>query len=147
MLKALVLALPKPGMDPVMPQNFRPISLLNADLKLYAKILASRLMSIIPSLIARNQAGFVKGQQSSDANRRLINITHLARCPGMPSLLHSLDAEKAIDRVYWGCLRAVLAKFGFSDRILSAIMALYSVPSANIYVAEIISSPFRLLSH
>lgn len=45
MLKALVVALPKPGKEPTKPQNFRPISLLNA------KRIASRLMNIIPYLI------------------------------------------------------------------------------------------------
>lgn len=142
MLKALVIVLPKPRKDPIMPHNFKPISLFNADQKLYAEILASRLMTIIPSLIDRDQAGFVRGHQSSDATRRLINITHLARNSGMSSLLLSLDAEKSFDRVHWGYLRALLAKFSFSDRTLSAIMAFYLVPSVDVYVAEMLSSPF-----
>lgn len=42
--------------------DFRPISLLNFSYKIIAKILASRLSLILPSLISTNQAAFVKGR-------------------------------------------------------------------------------------
>lgn len=144
MLKALIVVLPTPVKYPTMPQNFRPISLLNADLKLYAKILASRLMTIIPSLIDQEQAEFLRGRQSSDDTRRLINITHLAKVSGTPSLLLYLNAEKAFDRVHWGYLQVVLTKCGSTYSILSDIMALYSVPAINVFVAEMLSSQFKI---
>lgn len=133
MLTATIVALPKPGKDLITPQNFRPISLFNVDLKLYAKVLASRLMVIISHFIHKDQTEFVKGRQSSDATRHLVNITYLAQSSGTPSLLLSIDAEEAFDRVHWGYLRVVLSKFGFSDKIMSAMMA-----SAQVYVAEML---------
>lgn len=50
-LSANVLTLPKQWKELLYPQNFHPISLLNTDLKLYAKIMAQRLTPILPPLI------------------------------------------------------------------------------------------------
>lgn len=50
-LNALIITIPKPGKAPTSPQNFRPISLLNLDVKIYAKTIARRLMVVMPDLI------------------------------------------------------------------------------------------------
>lgn len=143
MLSALVITLPKPGKEPNTPQNFRPISLLNLDLKLYAKHLANRLVNILPLLIHNDQTGFTKGRQTSDATRRLINIIHHSNSTGMPSLLLSLDAEMAFDRVNWTYLSMVFHKFGFERCILQAILALYT-NTTQIYTSNLLSTPFQI---
>lgn len=66
--------MPKPRKDSSHPQNFRPISLLNTDLKIYAKVLANRLMEITPTLVGLDQVGFVKGWQAPVGIRRMINL-------------------------------------------------------------------------
>lgn len=144
MLSATIITLPKPGKDPTTPQNFRPISLLNSDLKLYAKILANRIATHLPNLIHTDQSGFTTGRQTSDATRRLTNIIHLTHQSRTPSLLLSLDAEKAFDRVNWTYLSMTLQRFGFQGNILSAILALYKNPSARVYNDKMISHPFKI---
>ncbi|KAJ8047357.1 hypothetical protein HOLleu_06338 [Holothuria leucospilota] len=42
-------------------QNYRPITLLNTDYKIAAKVIASRLKGVIHSLIGPHQTGFLKG--------------------------------------------------------------------------------------
>lgn len=144
MLQAVIITIPKPGKNPDLPQNFRPISLLNVDIKIYAKILANRLLQVTPSLIGLDQVGFVKGRQAPDGTRRMINLlTHL-EINHTPSVLLALDAEKAFDRVHWGYLSATLTKFGFQGTIQSAIMALYSSPSACVYNDGLLSQQFNL---
>lgn len=126
MLQAMIVALPKPGKEPHTPQNFHPISLLNNDLQIYAKLIAGRLVDLLPSLIHPDQSGFTNGHQTADATRRLINIIHLANKTRTPSLLLALEAEKVFDRIHWEYLVQVINGFGFKGQIFQAIMSLYT---------------------
>lgn len=47
-LLAHITVLPKEGKDRTLPQSYRLISLLNTDLKLFAKILANHLKNLHP---------------------------------------------------------------------------------------------------
>lgn len=121
-LRAHIVMLPKPGKDPNTLANFRPISLLNSDTKVYAKLLVRRRKNIIPTIIQHDQMGFVKGRQTSDATRRIINVIHHAERTRTPSLLLSIDTEKAFDRVHWTYKEMVLTKLGFKGSILKQLM-------------------------
>ncbi len=67
---SLISLLLKKGKDPLDCSSYRPISLIPCDLKIYAKIFASRLEKVIHSLIKEDQTGFIKGRNASDNMRR-----------------------------------------------------------------------------
>ena len=50
-------------------KNMRPISLLNTDLKLILKALATRLKDILPDSISSNQTTYVKNRFISESGR------------------------------------------------------------------------------
>lgn len=54
--------LPKQGRDLTLAASYRPISMINVDLKLIFKIMADRLASILPEFIFPNQVWFVQGR-------------------------------------------------------------------------------------
>lgn len=62
----------------------------------------------------------------------------------MPSLFLSIDVEKVFDRVHWWYMSVVLSKFGFQGPILSATLALYSVPMTQVYTFGFLSKPFYI---
>ncbi len=66
MRTAIISLLPKPGKDHLDMKNYRPISLLNNDSKIFAKMLAKRLEEVVTNLIHVDQVGFIRGRLLSD---------------------------------------------------------------------------------
>lgn len=64
-MKTRMVLLFKKG-DPTLLSNWRPLSLINADAKLYTKLLANRFNLVLPSLINRYQTGFMPRRLISD---------------------------------------------------------------------------------
>lgn len=54
----------KEGRDGTEPSSFRPISLLNSDMKIFTKLLANRLNNHITSIIHADQTGFIPNRYS-----------------------------------------------------------------------------------
>ncbi|KAM8972240.1 beta-1,3-galactosyl-O-glycosyl-glycoprotein beta-1,6-N-acetylglucosaminyltransferase 3-like [Pelodytes ibericus] len=108
MLQAAISPILKQDKDSTDTASYRPISLINNDLKMYSSVLANRIQKVISSLIHKDQIGFIQGRQSSNNIRRLLSLTEEANRTGQPQLTLSLDAEKAFDRVGWGFMSRVL---------------------------------------
>lgn len=75
LLHSVITTFPKPGKDPLSTANYRPISLLNKDINLLAKVIARRLQAFLSSLVHPDQVGFIPGRQASAAIRRVIDLT------------------------------------------------------------------------
>uniref|UniRef100_A0A8C5MLB2 Reverse transcriptase domain-containing protein n=1 Tax=Leptobrachium leishanense TaxID=445787 RepID=A0A8C5MLB2_9ANUR len=131
-LRSDVILIPKEGKDPALPQNHRPISLLNVDYKIFTKLLANRLGGFLPSLVHPDQVGFVPSRQAFENTRRAVVLIERALASGTPSLLLSLDAEKAFDRVEWTYMFELLEQWGFPPRFRAALRALYAAPLTRI---------------
>jgi hypothetical protein len=60
--RSSVLALLFKKGDPLLLDNFRPISLINVDLKILSHVLAQRLKKILSKLINEDQTGYIKNR-------------------------------------------------------------------------------------
>ena len=87
--------------------DYRPITLLNTELKILARVLANRLQRVISDLIGPEQTFAVKGRSIQD-NLHLIREVLEGIEDDTEAALISLDQSKAFDRVDHRFLASVL---------------------------------------
>uniref|UniRef100_A0A3B3BVU9 Reverse transcriptase domain-containing protein n=1 Tax=Oryzias melastigma TaxID=30732 RepID=A0A3B3BVU9_ORYME len=134
----------KKGKDSEHCSSYRPIALLNQDLKLLSKILALRLEKVLPFIIKKDQTGFIKGRSSNHNIRRLLNIINICQAQDIESLVISLDAEKAFDRLEWPYLHYVLHLFDLGETFIRWVKLLYNNPLASVITNGYKSESFSL---
>lgn len=97
MSRANIVLLLKPGKDPLDLGSYRPIPLLQGDVKILAKLLAMHLNEVILSIIHTAQAGFLPHKCTAlNLQRLFLNMQTPMDNMGQRALL-CLDANKAFD--------------------------------------------------
>ena len=104
--------------------DYRPITLLNTELKILARVLANRLQLVISDLISPEQNYTVKGRSIQD-NLHLVRQILEGMEDNTEAALINLDQSKAFDRVDHRFLAAVLETAGFELEFCKWISMLY----------------------
>ena len=142
--EATIVVIHKDGKDPTKCQSYRPISLLNTDLRILTAILARRVNKMTTEIIHPDQTGFIKGRYYGDNIRRLFNLMTHPKVKEEESMILSLDAMKAFDRVSWQYLIQTLKRFQFGPNFIKWIQTLYSDPQSAVKVNGFLSDRFTL---
>lgn len=120
----LVSLIPKKG-DLSLIENWRPVSVLCADYKILAKLLANRIKPTLNNIINPNQTGGLAGRTITDNLQHIRNVLIKTSEDRQHGAIVGLDFQKAFDRVDREIIYRTLERFGFPIRFQNWIKILY----------------------
>ena len=102
-------------------KNWKPISLLNVDIKILFKALAKRLKEVLPCLISAQQTAYVQNRNIGESGILISDIIEITNTRQMESFLVMMDVEKAFGSLDHKFLVSVSKNFGFGQNFISWI--------------------------
>ena len=124
--------------------NWRPITLLNVDYKILARMIAKRIESSLPNTIHSDQTGFIKGRYIGQNVRLLNNLMEYTEVNKLPGILLFIDFRKAFDTLEWKFIHNTLAVFNFGSNIRKWISTLYCNIESGVMNAGIMTNYFQV---
>lgn len=125
----VIICLPKTT-RPTRPEDFRLITLMNADYKLMARIITNRLRPLLSNLLQPSQHCGLPGKPVFDAVAAVSEAIAHAEVTKTPLCILSLDFQEAFDNISDAYLFSLLKIYGFSERFLHRITRMYENTSS-----------------
>ena len=107
--------------EPTLTANYRPISSMNTDCKMYTNLINNRLSPWAVHKLHDDQKGFVPGRLITEHTRLASMVAHLAEATNSDGFIVSLNQAKAYDRVDQHWLLHVLSRMGLDPDLVSVI--------------------------
>jgi len=123
----IIVLIPKPEKDHDQLKNWRPITLLNVDYKLFTHIIKNRINQAIPYIITKQQTGFQKGK-GTNVNLTLMYLVleYYHRNPDEGGYILQVDFEKAFDSVEHNFLFQTLENVGFGQYLIKLVKTAFA---------------------
>ena len=107
--------------DPTLVANYRPISSMNTDCKMYTNLINNRLAPWAMTKLHPDQKGFVPLRYITEHTRLCSEVAHLCNKTGTPGYIVSLDQAKAYDQVDSALLIRTMEAMGLPADLISLI--------------------------
>jgi hypothetical protein len=104
--------------------------LLNYSIKSIAKLLSTRLQTLLPSLIHENQYGFIKGRTIQDCLAWAFQFLHICHHSKKKIVILKLDFEKAFDKIEHPFIVEVMKQRGFSSKWINWVKSILGTASS-----------------
>ena len=142
--RAIITLIEKKDKDKRDIANWRPISLINVDVKIGSKAIAKRLEDVLPRVVHHNQCAYVKDRTICDAVRSIEDILDYTKRYQIEGRLISIDFKKAFDSVSRDFLFRTLFAFYFGPSFIQWISTFYNNISSCVLNNGFSTAPFEV---
>ncbi|KAJ9519260.1 hypothetical protein QJQ45_017924, partial [Haematococcus lacustris] len=115
-LTGVITLVPKAGKPRDQVAGYRPITLLNCDVRQVARALEDRLQLPLDLLVSPSQSAFILGRDINDSVQFHLGLLEWLQQRHSPAWLLLLDLAGAYDNVSWSLLQDTLEAMGFSQQ-------------------------------
>ena len=133
MTQGIIVCIPK-NTTPKYVRDYRPLTLLNADYKIYTRIIAHRMQQTLHKVIHKTQHSGIPGRSIVDAAAGLRDITAIGARRRNGICLITLDFQGAFDNISHEYLTNLLERYGYSTGIRRAIHSLYATAQSKLAI-------------
>ncbi|KAM9964024.1 hypothetical protein ACTFIW_005667 [Dictyostelium discoideum] len=145
--QGLIIIIYKNKGDPNNLDNYRPITLLNVDYKIYSKIINNRILRFLDKIISPYQSGFVPNRLLHD-NIITLNTTielinrEMQIDKSLNPIITFYDFEKAFDSISHNSILRTLAHLKLPFKFIMTIMNMLKESETAVYINNEVSERF-----
>ena len=139
--QAIIQVIPKSKKSLEVNGDFRPISLINTDLKILSHIITQRVKKLLDLVIGQHQSAHLSDRNIHVA---IMKLQSYALDMTKQESLVTLDFSKAFDCVNRKYLMDLVDKMPFSDLVKNMIGTMYNKNLSYVTTKSIISEPFEI---
>ena len=114
--------------------DYRPLTLLNVDYKLLARVLAGRLKLVLPDILHPSQHCGTPGNTIFEAAATVRDVIANSAEKRKPTCLVSIDFTSAFDRISHEYMRTILSAHGLDNKSIECIMGLYKNATSEVQI-------------
>ena len=133
------------GGDKCVLDNWRPITLLCVDYKIFTRIIVSRLKPLLNKFISVEQYCSVEGKSINECNIMLRDLINYVIDNDIDCGMINIDFKQAFDRVDVNFVFLTLKAVGFSDSFIDCIKMLYTGITSKLKINNNIGDSFPIL--
>jgi hypothetical protein len=131
--RGVIVCVPKPP-APAQLTDYRPITLLNSDYTIYARILTNRMRSILSGLVYPSQHCAAPGNTILSTTSALRDIIAHGEMRAMGLCLLTLDFISAFDSLSHGYLRRIIQSYEFGRTFANVLISLYAEVESSLQI-------------
>ena len=133
------------GGDKCLLENWRPITLLCVDYKIFTRIIVARIKPLLCKIISDEQYCSVDGKTIIDCNIMLRDLLNFVIDRNMKFGMINIDFKQAFDCVDINFILSTMKALGFCQKFIEVIKMLYTGITSKLKINNLIGEKFKIL--